>query len=606
MQKSHESQYGLLKFALPCPTICIHSLFMDILYFAFANDPNQPLDELKREDIEINRILEPLAAKGSFKIVRDSFATLDMVADKLSLYKNDLVLFHFSGHAGPNSIQLDGALAQSKGIAAFLAMCPRLKLVVLNGCATFNQVKLLHEHKVPAVIATHRPVQDALAAVFAIQFYRSLAQLDHLNSAFDTGRSKVLALDAALPITRGLDLRGKPANEPCWGLNVLEGREDVGDWRLPVFERPMEGDYSPNQVLLESLLKAFKNYIPEIKNILEDEENLIDRSILDKREAVLKALPHPISEQVRFLLTPRSSNTTGMVFYDQPGLDRLKQMSVVYDTIAELMGFIMLAQLWDILSDPKTKDFPISAEVREAIRSLLCATAETRQVWDPIDLVRKIRITLDNNQSNYFIKELKVLQEAYREGTSFYDACRFFIDLKPRFKTLGKEAAPLSIIAEQQLANFFSILGFVCRYYITSVKNIDVLKNRSIRNPRYRHILVKLIQRFVGLEEIQEILTSPLDSSSVLIIREEADGSRQFLNLTPFVIDENAFDEKATVAKVHFFERYLHAQDAYVYRHIYMPGDMPLVITDQRKFKILKSQYDAFSEIIFNKPMREL
>ena len=142
---------------------------MDVLYFAFANDAVHPLKTLQQEDNEINTILEPLAAKGHFKIIRDSYASLDSIAEKLMLYKDQIVLFHFGGHAGNQHLQLDSGKASALGISELLGKCPRLKVVILNGCATIGQVELLHSKNIPIVIGTYRPIEDKKAFHFELK-----------------------------------------------------------------------------------------------------------------------------------------------------------------------------------------------------------------------------------------------------------------------------------------------------------------------------------------------------------------------------------------------------------------------------------------------------
>ncbi len=114
---------------------------MDALYFAFANQPSSPLPELTREDAEIIQLLEPLAANDQLKLVHDSFTTLKTLANNIDNWKENLVLFHFGGHAGPNQLDLLDGSAKSRGIIALLEECPRLQLVVLNGCATRSYLK---------------------------------------------------------------------------------------------------------------------------------------------------------------------------------------------------------------------------------------------------------------------------------------------------------------------------------------------------------------------------------------------------------------------------------------------------------------------------------
>lgn len=208
---------------------------MDVLYFAFANNPQEPLDGLKREDAGINRLIEPMAANGNFRNVRDSFATLEFVADKLRTYRKELVLFHYSGHAGSDMLGLEDGSAYASGIAELLAACPRLQVVVLNACATQGQVDRLHQKGIPAVVATYRAVEDAQAVAFALQFYSSLAQLESLESAFKAACGFVQAKDNGLETektTRGLALRQKSTGEVCWALLLAPHSENVSGWKI--------------------------------------------------------------------------------------------------------------------------------------------------------------------------------------------------------------------------------------------------------------------------------------------------------------------------------------------------------------------------------------
>lgn len=227
------SGIGLTSKANPPPDT--RNFNMEALYFAFANQRDRPLHDLDYEDAETNRALEPLAAQGHFGIVRDSFATLESMSDKLRAHRQRLVLFHYGGHAGNDRIDLEGQSARIRGIAELLGQCPNLKLVVLNGCATIGQVQALHDRGIPAVLATYRAVEDDKAAKFAVQFYRTLANFDPLTVAFSAARGYAAALDDSLEIslTRGLAPRGRPANTPCWTLSVAPGQDDLLRWSLP-------------------------------------------------------------------------------------------------------------------------------------------------------------------------------------------------------------------------------------------------------------------------------------------------------------------------------------------------------------------------------------
>ena len=73
----------------------------------------------------------------------------------------------------------------------------------------------------------------------------------------------------------------------------------------------------------------------------------------------------------------------------------------------------------------------------------------------------------------------------------------------------------------------------------------------------------------------------------------------QFLNLSPFVIDKNAFDTKASLDKLLFFERYEVLLDAYSFKHAYKPNDLPLVIKDEEEFEVIREQFESFAKLFF-------
>ena len=168
-----------------------------------------------------------------------------------------------------------------------------------------------------------------------------------------------------------------------------------------------------------------------------------------------------------------------------------------------------------------------------------------------------------------------------------------------------QQALQLCATAEEKLATIIGGLGFLANYTLASVKDIDVLKYRHLKQAKYKHKMVKLVQRFVGLAEEQSIMEAFLDTASVLLIPRD-DSSGNYLNLSPFIIDENAFNEKAGIAKLHIFYRYESGSDAYAFKHIYKPDDLPLVVHEQKNYRILKAQFDAFSGLMFHCEMRDV
>jgi hypothetical protein len=118
--------------------------------------------------------------------------------------------------------------------------------------------------------------------------------------------------------------------------------------------------------------------------------------------------------------------------------------------------------------------------------------------------------------------------------------------------------------------------------------------------------VIRLDQEFFELEEVPEVLNAFMDTSSVLLQRKQG-GEFSYLSLSPFVIDESAFDRKAELAKLLFFERYEKSSDMQRYRHVYKPTDAPVMISsDQKHFKPLRVQFEAFSRSLFHQNLKNL
>ena len=581
---------------------------MQILFFTFANAPDRRLDSLQQEDDDIYRQLLPLASQSRFLICRDSFVTRENLAHYLTLYREQLSVFHYSGHADARLLETERGASRVEGIVTLLKRCPNLKLVVLNGCCTEHQAKALLDAGVPVVIATHSAVRDDAAALFGAGFYQALAAGDNIAEAFEAALGSAQLEEGAIKVQRSIGIpAGQDSDAPVWG-RFSRSKLDL-EWRLPDTPDLSVNRHEPNRELIQALLEAFAPYDTAIAQMLEREKRGQNVSLLDKRAAVLRCPPHPISESLRKLLVP--SDTTALKFYDKPGPDRLRQICIAYAISIELFGFTMLAQLCEqLLHSEGRQTMQLPDELTAPVRSFFSLPLSERPAFSFIPLIRALRQLLDRNNIPYFIEELGDIRSQLTPGTPFFEACEFLEMLNARLFYFGEmpvrpEADSLCVSAEKHLANFFRQLGFTARYTLTSVKKIHVFKNKYLqRNPRFRHQLVRLVLNIAGLAEEDELLDRILDNDSVLILR--SGESSEFLNLSPFVIDENAFDDNAPMAKLHFFDRYEKAADTFAYRHVYKPDDKPLLVRDQKHFLMLKEQFDAFSKTLFQQPMRAL
>ena len=152
---------------------------------------------------------------------------------------------------------------------------------------------------------------------------------------------------------------------------------------------------------------------------------------------------------------------------------------------------------------------------------------------------------------------------------------------------------------EESLACLYDHLGFMARYKLATIQGIDVEKYRHRRDPSYNHATVMLHDLLGGFDVSAVLLNKSLDNHSVLLINEE---TWEYLSLSPFLIDENAFQGQAEICKLYLFSHYVRAADIYCFKYVNKPDDPYLEISGENH-AIVKEQFEAFAEIILNQPM---
>lgn len=213
---------------------------MDVVYFAYANKQKAPLLHLQEEERSVHEILRSRRLKEHFIFERDSFASLESISTFLSKesHRSKLVLFHFSGHAGSDRLIFEDEEARVDGIAKLLGMCPRLQMVVLNGCSTEKQIQLLKKVGIPIVVATSAPVEDGIASKFASAFYGSLANGDKVSDAFEIASGVAIAIAPELKKdfrSVGFDKK-LGSDRPIWCIYYKDNK--FQEWKLPGSSKP--------------------------------------------------------------------------------------------------------------------------------------------------------------------------------------------------------------------------------------------------------------------------------------------------------------------------------------------------------------------------------
>ncbi len=572
------------------------------VFLAFANSDTETLHTLRQEDDAVYEILSPLALKGHFLIHRDSKATTSSITHHIAQYKDSIRIFLYSGHAGRDKLILEDQEANAAGIAHLLGQCPRLRLVFLNGCSTKGQVENLINNGVAAVLATSVPIDDMKAMEFSRRFFTALHDQNTIREAFELAKGDLMTKypDVNPSIHGNLSSWSQEAPETSmWGLYV-GADEKVLDWKLPAQSgQRVQRKFTPNELIFSALVDALSPYNQQFAKIKENEAFGIRTSAGKKFNLLMASLPHIIGGQLAKILAPPLAGSQSTSRYSQLGKDRLKQLLIVYNTLMELLGVTMLAQFWELKSIGT--DLKVSSQDGNEIERFMTLSLEERKSYHFSVLFAAIRNTLDQNAVPYFIPELNQFAQKINSDPKATEAIRFLDQLKGRIydpNLEDSEAVEMSIDAEQSLAVLLKHIGFLANYTLASVKDISVLKFRHMARPRFEHHIVKLVQEGASDPyndtDVNEQL---LDSKSVLIYSDTDEG-RKFLNLSPFILDENAFDPDASINKLFLFQTYDEATDTYSFKHIYKPEDQFLTIDDQFEYRIVKLQFEAFRNFL--------
>ena len=213
-----------------------------VFLLAFAYDQSQALPEVVNELKTIQKLLSQTG--GNAETVWQ--ATSDDLEGYFDTQRNDLRLFHYSGHAGPDGLQLnrDGEasrIAFGGGIAKQAGWVKDLRLVFLNGCSTRDQAQVFLDQGAAAVIATTKPLIDTYAVDFARRFYQSFTRRNGLSTLEQAFEAAFIAFtDEHGNLTRAMldeQVRGsieldEEANEPLYELHLHPQKKEAATQRF--------------------------------------------------------------------------------------------------------------------------------------------------------------------------------------------------------------------------------------------------------------------------------------------------------------------------------------------------------------------------------------
>lgn len=541
-----------------------------IILFALANDAQKSL-RLEEEESAARTALAAAHDQAKIEYHSLGLTTLDEIYRSFNRFHNRIAIFHYSGHSDAEFLQLVDREARASGLNALMGMQQQLQLVFLNGCANKEQLEELFAKGIKAVIATSAPIEDQKALQFSTQFYKALGAGKSIDEAFDTAASYLKHEAPDLEVTtRGIKLDKLKATEQFpWGLYTNPQNEEVDlNWTLPEPLPPPDTstsekvelswqDLELNRELVELTFSGMAEYAPEKFEAALDQydEDPSGSQLNQLQNIMLEAFPSILSIQIRDLFSPPGKSE---------GRLRLQAINEVYNSLGRLLSAIALSDLWNAaldLQNMQPKDgFTIQEEYREDIlRFLNLSSAREAGSFDYLWLTGSINRVFKENQTEPYVKEFTGLYKQLETTGKYYEAYRFLEnELRNRLsaQNIGtEEVEGLCIDAEHHLGLLLQKCAFLCTYQLVTIKDIEVYLPRRSVEPVYLH-QKSILKGYDYINMDQSLLkrSSSVSNNSLYLAREIA-REEQPLNLTPFLIDENAFKLKTEqLPKVHFLD----------------------------------------------------
>ena len=532
-----------------------------IIFLAFSNSQDDYLANLKRESKQINRALESLDDKGLVRIVREESADLETIFHNFNRFKDQVAIFHYAGHAGGENLQFEEGAGNADGLANLFAQQKHLKLVFLNGCSTKGQVDKLLEFGVPAVIATSVPIDDTKATEFSEQFFRALANKSTIKSAFNFAVAWLQAkygeteVPTIVESHRGFAFGNEAERKAVmpWGL-YLNDKKEILDWTLPtrfvqtVTRPPLEQEYFINDYIyniLDDMIVADPTFE---KRLVDSEGNdLDDRNLL---ALIIGNYPWSIGSQLRRLVS-RDDDMNNFTIV------RLEQIVNTYVIASQMLFYIILSQIWGEKRKfaGKETDFPISTHFLDA----LSLHEDNFKQFDYLAQIRQIIQQLDEHNIDFFVDELNLILAEFKAKKEFYNSYMYLESLRSRLiedgANLENEVPQLCVDAEYCLSIVIGKMAFLINYQMLTVR--DILINKAPhQDPIFKHVMGNLKAQdndFLSLFKEPKSYEKFVDSRSVILVKDLNDVT-DFLNLSPFIVDKNAFgDTKATATDLFMY-----------------------------------------------------
>lgn len=599
-----------------------------IVFAAFANDPSHSLSLIEERDALLHIFNDN--SKVELEILEN--ATFDYINRTILNKKIEdrIVVFHYAGHANGKNIQLTDGPVEAAGLAKLLKSFTNLQLVFLNGCETSEQVIAIQKEGVQAaIITTLRPVNDLVATSYSNYFYYAFYRFNTLNDSFQSAETRIVAKFGLedhyfLKLNRSIGFEDVASIENNLQQNkavyvITSGDKDflrrtfLFKINYSPYTSGIQNSYRPIRLLVESLAnsivqgtyinQAFENSIEfsNFKTYYSEYSRLKNNRNFELMcLAVLPLLPTPLSFHVSQLIADA-------IVWNKPSNEEkirfLKRQIITYNSLVQLLGFTLLSSFWNELE--KKPSLAISTSQWKIIKGFLSSNELNNQEINYPALLVAIREIFENNNLDPFIKEYLQLRNIFENEDDFYATHLQMQGIQSSIfngEINKMDIEWLCATTEKTLATIFSKAGFIIKYKLTTVKNIEISKSR-LKPPSY------LIKRIIldgnrASKDDVETYMNYTDTRSVILAKGiSPETFTSYLTLSPFIIDENA-QKGEDFSKIFFYSHSV--EDAYVYRWGENPEDKLIVKKETYEINEDDDEYEIEIKTLLNKRMEAI
>ena len=350
-----------------------------------------------------------------------------------------------------------------------------------------------------------------------------------------------------------------------------------------------------NDLLIDLICENLAEYSKD----LDDELNKEDLDIPSIKREIVDVFPTPIGEQLRVLFT-RSNDSRRPDEMEYFSVGRLKQLVSTYNTTLQFINFILLSQLWD--EKYKNENLKLSEEQLAVCKKFYKTSIENFNELDHANLINSISNVFKENNISFFLDELKSFNLNNGKDEELDSSYQYIKNLQIELNQGDIDAEQVEtkcLDAEEKLGILLKRIAFLVQYKLVTIKNIELVKSRH-ESVRYRHNQITLNRALTvattGVTEVGIDFDNFADNKSVIFLKRDNNEIIGYLNLTPFIIDENALNGNQS-SKIYLFIYYMN--DAYHYQFMNNPSDQPLVI-NKKFYPQIKNQFDRFWAKIFS------